>query len=60
MKFEYLILVMMRNLREGEVDGVDYFFKLRDEFECMIENNKLFEWVEYVGNYYGMFVDYVE
>ena len=26
----------------------------------MIENNKLLEWAEYVGNYYGTPVDYVE
>lgn len=59
-KFEYSISVTTRNLREGEVDGVDYFFKSRDEFERMIENNKLLEWAEYVGNYYGTPVDYVE
>lgn len=59
-KFEYSISVTTRNLREGVVDGVDYFFKSRDEFERMIENNKLLEWAEYVGNYYGTPVDYVE
>ncbi|PLT51857.1 guanylate kinase [Bacillus amyloliquefaciens] len=59
-KFEYSISVTTRNPREGEVDGVDYFFKSRDEFEHMIENNKLLEWAEYVGNYYGTPVDYVE
>ncbi|WGD66849.1 guanylate kinase [Bacillus velezensis] len=59
-KFEYSISVTTRNPREGEVDGVDYFFKSRDEFERMIENNKLLEWAEYVGNYYGTPVDYVE
>lgn len=26
----------------------------------MIENNKLLEWAEYVGNYYGTPIDYVE
>ncbi|MDQ8055367.1 guanylate kinase [Bacillus velezensis] len=59
-KFEYSISVTTRNPREGEVDGVDYFFKSRDEFERMIENNKLLEWAEYVGNYYGTPIDYVE
>ena len=59
-KFEYSISVTTRNPREGEVDGVDYFFKSREEFERMIENNKLLEWAEYVGNYYGTPVDYVE
>lgn len=42
------------------MNGVDYFFKTRDEFEQMIADNKLLEWAEYVGNYYGTPVDYVE
>jgi guanylate kinase len=52
--------VTTRKPRQGERDGVDYFFKTREEFEEMIENNKLLEWAEYVGNYYGTPVDYVE
>ncbi|MEC0767304.1 guanylate kinase [Bacillus atrophaeus] len=59
-KFEYSISVTTRSPRAGETDGVDYFFKTRDEFERMIANNKLLEWAEYVGNYYGTPVDYVE
>lgn len=42
-----------RNPRVGEIDGVDYFFHSRDEFEEMIEQGELIEWAEYVGNYYG-------
>ncbi|PCK21608.1 guanylate kinase [Bacillus pumilus] len=59
-KFEYSISVTTRKPREGERNGVDYFFKTREEFEDMIENKKLLEWAEYVGNYYGTPVDYVE
>ncbi|WGD97216.1 guanylate kinase [Bacillus safensis] len=59
-KFEYSISVTTRKPREGERNGVDYFFKTREEFEHMIENKKLLEWAEYVGNYYGTPVDYVE
>ncbi len=59
-KFEYSISVTTRKPRQGERDGIDYFFKTREEFEEMIENNKLLEWAEYVGNYYGTPVDYVE
>ncbi|SCV41118.1 Guanylate kinase [Bacillus subtilis] len=59
-KFEYSISVTTRSPREGEVNGVDYFFKTREEFEQMIADNKLLEWAEYVGNYYGTPVDYVE
>jgi len=48
-----------RNPREGEVDGVDYFFKSREEFEQLIAEEKLLEYAEFVGNYYGTPVDYV-
>ncbi len=39
--------------REGEVDGREYFFHTREEFEHMIKQGELIEWAEYVGNYYG-------
>lgn len=58
--FVYSISATTRKMREGEVDGVDYFFKTREEFEKMIANNELLEYTEYVGNYYGTPVDYVQ
>ncbi|RCK10916.1 hypothetical protein DT075_24470 [Bacillus licheniformis] len=60
--YDYVVVISVttRKPRQGERDGVDYFFKTREEFEEMIENNKLLEWAEYVGNYYGTPVDYVE
>lgn len=42
-----------RSPRATEVEGVNYFFKTRDQFEEMIKNDNLIEWVEYCGNYYG-------
>ena len=42
-----------RQPREGERDGEDYFFVSREHFEQMIEENKLVEYAQYVGNYYG-------
>ena len=42
-----------RKPRPGEVDGVSYFFKTREEFEAMIQADELVEHAEYVGNYYG-------
>lgn len=57
--FEYSISMTTRLPREGEVDGVDYFFKTREEFEVLIEQGKLLEHAEFVGNYYGTPVDYV-
>ncbi|MCP3739037.1 guanylate kinase [Rossellomorea sp. BNER] len=58
-RFEYSISMTTRNPREGEVDGVDYFFKTREEFEKLIDQGKLLEYAEFVGNYYGTPVDYV-
>lgn len=42
-----------RKPRTGEVDGQNYFFRTKDEFEKMIANEQLIEYAEYVGNYYG-------
>ncbi|HOM02454.1 MAG TPA: guanylate kinase [Acetivibrio sp.] len=49
-----------RKPRKGEVDGVNYFFKTKEEFKLMIENDELFEWVEYCDNFYGTPKKYVE
>jgi guanylate kinase len=57
--FEYSISMTTRIPRAGEVDGLDYFFKSREEFEELIKQGKLLEYAEYVGNYYGTPVDYV-
>ncbi len=58
-EFEYSISMTTRKPREGEVDGVDYFFKTREEFEELITQGRLLEYAEFVGNYYGTPVDYV-
>lgn len=57
--FEYSISMTTRSPRQGEVNGVDYFFKTREEFEELIKQGKLLEYAEFVGNYYGTPVDYV-
>ena len=49
-----------RQPRPGEVDGREYFFKTREEFEQMIVEDKLLEHAQYVDNYYGTPRDYVE
>ena len=49
-----------RSPREGEKEGVNYFFKTREEFEEMIRNDELLEHAEYVGNYYGTPKAFVE
>lgn len=59
-QIQYSISATTREPRTGETDGVSYFFKSKDEFKEMIENNELLEWAEYVGNYYGTPRKYVE
>ena len=39
--------------RPGEVDGVNYTFISREEFQARIERGEFLEYAEYVGNYYG-------
>lgn len=46
--------------REGERDGVEYFFKSIPEFEELIKNNQMLEYAQYAGNYYGTPRAYVE
>ncbi|MCM3665687.1 guanylate kinase [Mesobacillus subterraneus] len=57
--FEYSVSATTRLPREGERNGVDYFFKTRVEFEEMIKQDQLLEYAEFVGNYYGTPVEYV-
>ena len=46
--------------RPGELEGREYFFKTREEFEQMITGGQLIEYAQYVGNYYGTPRKYVE
>ncbi|HOP99698.1 MAG TPA: guanylate kinase [Acetivibrio clariflavus] len=57
---KFSVSATTREPRSGEVDGVNYFFKTTEEFEAMIENGELIEWVKYCDNYYGTPKKYVE
>ncbi|WP_214827028.1 guanylate kinase [Exiguobacterium algae] len=57
---QYSVSATTRKPREGEVEGVHYFFKSREEFEDMIKHNQLLEHAEFVGNYYGTPVEWVK
>lgn len=39
--------------RMGEIEGVHYFFKTTKDFENLIKQGELLEWVTYCDNYYG-------
>ena len=45
--------------REGEVDGVDYYFVSKEEFTKRRKEGKFLETAEFVGNYYGTPLDKV-
>ncbi|MBE3596389.1 MAG: guanylate kinase [Hydrogenibacillus sp.] len=49
----YSVSVTSRPPRAGEVEGVNYFFRTRSQFEEMIRQDAFLEWAEYVSNYYG-------
>jgi len=51
--FTYGISYTTRPPREGEIDGRDYYFMTKDDFEDRIKNNFWYEWVEFNGWYYG-------
>ncbi len=56
----YSVSMTTRAPRQGEVDGVDYYFVSKDVFLERIRENKFLEWAEFVGNYYGTPRDKVE
>ena len=45
--------------RKGEVDGVNYFFLTREEFDRRVANGEFVEWAEVHGNCYGTLVSEV-
>lgn len=49
----FSISATTRNMREGDADGVTYYFKTRDEFQDMIRRGEFYEYAEYAGNFYG-------
>lgn len=49
----YSVSMTTRGIREGEVDGVNYYFISKDEFRKRIDEGKLLEYNIYNDNYYG-------
>lgn len=60
LKLAYSISMTTRLPRLGEVDGRDYIFTTKEAFEQAIKDGGLLEWAEFVGNYYGTPLSYVE
>ena len=49
----YSISATTRQPRQGEIDGVNYYFLEKPVFEEMIDSGGFLEWAEVFGNYYG-------
>ncbi len=58
-EFMLSISCTTRSPRPGEIDGVNYFFISKEEFQDCINNNKFLEWAEFAGNYYGTKKKYI-
>lgn len=51
--YYFSISTTTRTPRTGEVNGVDYFFVTKEEFEKDIENDNFLEYAKVHDNYYG-------
>ncbi|OQY12924.1 MAG: guanylate kinase [Desulfobacteraceae bacterium 4572_19] len=49
-----------RNIRDGEQDGVDYFFIEKELFQQKIKENVWAEWAKVHGNYYGTSMEFID
>jgi len=58
--FKLSISCTTRNKRDGEENGVNYFFLSKEEFNICINNNEFLEWAEFSGNFYGTKKSFVE
>jgi guanylate kinase len=56
----YSVSMTTRPPREGEIEGEDYYFVTKEEFERRIREDQFLEYAEFVGNYYGTPRDKVE
>ena len=50
---QFSVSATSRPPRPGEVDGVNYYFISRDEFQAMIDRNEFVEYDYHMENYYG-------
>lgn len=57
--FDYSISMTTRQMRPGEVNGKDYYFVSKEEFEKEIADGGMLEYAQYVDNYYGTPLKYI-
>lgn len=59
-EFKLLVSHTTRAKREGEIEGINYFYVSKDEFIHSINNHEFLEWAEFSGNYYGTKKEFVK
>jgi len=59
-QLKFSISATTRQIREGEVNGRDYFYLSESEFMQLVNSDGLVEWEEIYGNYYGTLRSEVE
>ncbi len=52
-ELKYSVSYTTREKREGEIEGVDYYYIREEEFKKKIEKGEMIEWTFAYGNYYG-------
>ncbi|MDY6892162.1 MAG: guanylate kinase [Chloroflexota bacterium] len=50
----FVVTATTRPQRQNEINGKDYRFITKPQFEQMIENNEFLEWANVYGNLYGV------
>lgn len=58
--FVFSVSCTTRPIREGEKDGVNYFYVSKEEFKNSIENDEFLEWAEFSDNFYGTKKEFVK
>jgi guanylate kinase len=58
--FEFSVSSTTRQQRQGEEDGVEYFFITKEEFQARAEEGRFLEWAEVHQNWYGTSREAVE
>ena len=56
----YSVSATTRNKRDGEIEGVSYFYKTHDEFKQMIDEDEFLEYAKVHNNYYGTPKEFVD
>jgi guanylate kinase len=59
-EFSLSISATTRSPRQGEVNGINYFFISKEKFQESIKKSEFLEWAKFADNYYGTFKSTVE